>query len=102
MKFNKVLPAFLLLSAMMTAAVSCGSDTTAQTDTPATDVADAATQAVTEAVTDDRAPLGLPEADFGGEALRILGYEMGVDCIHQYDFYYDEASAGERYQDSGN
>ena len=100
MNFKKTLPACLLLCAMMTAAVSCGGggDTTATT--PVTEAAGNDTAAVTEAVTDDRPALGLPEADFGGKPLRILGYELGVDCIHQYDFYYDEASAGDLVADA--
>ena len=100
MNFKKTLPACLLLCAMMTAAVSCGGggDTTATT--PVTEAAGNDTAAVTEAVTDDRPALGLPEADFGGKPLRILGYELGVDCIHQYDFYYDEASAGDLIADA--
>lgn len=100
MKIKKTLPAFLLLCAMMSAAVSCGSDGEAKTTTPVTDAAVQDTAAVTEAVVDDRAPLNLPEADFGGEALRILGYELEVDCIHQYDFYYDETMAGDLIADA--
>ena len=100
MNFKKTLPACLLLCAMMTAAVSCGGSGDTTTTTPVTEAAGNDTAAVTEAVTDDRPALGLPEADFGGKPLRILGYELGVDCIHQYDFYYDEASAGDLIADA--
>ena len=100
MNFKKTLPACLLLCAMMTAAVSCGGGGDTTTTTPVTEAAGNDTAAVTEAVTDDRPALGLPEADFGGKPLRILGYELGVDCIHQYDFYYDEASAGDLVADA--
>lgn len=100
MNFKKTLPACLLLCAMMTAAVSCGGGGDTTTTTPVTEAAGNDTAAVTEAVTDDRPALGLPEADFGGKPLRILGYELGVDCIHQYDFYYDEASAGDLIADA--
>ena len=99
MKIKKTFPAFLLLCAMMAAAVSCGGgDSTADT----TAVTGNDTTAVTETSveTDDRPALDLPAADFGGEKLRILGYEMGVDCIHQYDFYYDETLAGELINDA--
>ena len=100
MNFKKTLPACLLLCAMMTAAVSCGGGGDTTTTTPVTEAAGNDTAAVTEAVTDDRPALDLPEADFGGKPLRILGYELGVDCIHQYDFYYDEASAGDLVADA--
>ena len=100
MNFKKTLPACLLLCAMMTAAVSCGGGGDTTTTTPVTEAAGSDTAAVTEAVTDDRPALGLPETDFGGKPLRILGYELGVDCIHQYDFYYDEASAGDLIADA--
>ncbi len=100
MNFKKTLPACLLLCAMMTAAVSCGGGDDTTTTTPVTEAAGNDTAAVTEAVTDDRPALDLPAADFGGAPLRILGYEIGVDCIHQYDFYYDEASAGDLIADA--
>ncbi|MBR5870636.1 MAG: hypothetical protein IKZ09_06330 [Clostridia bacterium] len=98
---KKTLSVCLLLCAMMTAAVSCGSsDEKNQPTTPTTEAAGNETAAVTEAITDDRAPLNLPDADFGGDALRILGYELEVDCIHQYDFYYDETQAGDLIADA--
>ena len=100
MNFKRILPAFLLLCTVMGTAASCGGNGgTTVTETSA-DTAAADTAAVTEAVTDDRPALDLPEADFGGDALRILGYELGVDCIHQYDFYYDESMAGELINDA--
>ncbi|MBQ8576772.1 MAG: hypothetical protein IJ449_02220 [Clostridia bacterium] len=92
----------LLLCALAAAAVSCGSGdgTTISTDTAPTSGDAAETAAETTVSTDDRPALNLPEKDFNGESLRILGYETGVDCIKQYDFYYDEASAGELVNDA--
>ena len=101
MNFKRILPAFLLLCTVMGTAASCGGDSGTQpAETTAAVGGDDTTAAVTEAVTDDRPALDLPDADFGGEKLRILGYELGVDCIHQYDFYYDEAMAGELVNDA--
>ncbi len=100
MNFKRILPAFLLLCTVMGTAASCGGDSGTQPAETTAAVGGDVTEAVTEAVTDDRAPLNLPEADFGGEALRILGYELEVDCIHQYDFYYDESMAGELINDA--
>ena len=101
MNFKRILPAFLLLCTVMGTAASCGGDGGTQpAETTAAVGGEDTAAIVTEAVTDDRPALDLPEADFGGEKLRILGYELGVDCIHQYDFYYDEASAGDLIADA--
>ena len=100
MKKTNTLAASLLLCAALLASVSCGSDSGTQPAETTAAVGGDVTAAVTEAVTDDRAPLNLPDADFGGEALRILGYELEVDCIHQYDFYYDETMAGDLVADA--
>ncbi len=89
----------LALCVLASVAVSCGGGDTGAADTtaPAVQDTDAATEAET---TSDRPALDLPAADFGGEALRILGYEVGVQCIKQPDFLYDEESAGELINDA--
>ncbi len=90
----------LALCVLASVAVSCGSDNSGTAETTAA-VGGTDTAAVTEGETaSDRPALDLPPMDFGGEALRILGYEVGVDCIKQPDFFYDEASAGELINDA--
>ncbi|MBP3917920.1 MAG: hypothetical protein J6I50_01960 [Clostridia bacterium] len=101
MKRNSTLAAILLLCAIAGTVASCGSnDAETKDSTPVTQNNDNAVDTETAAETDDRPPLNLPETDFGGAELRILGYEKGVDCIKQYDFYYDEASSGELINDA--
>jgi len=92
--------ASVLLCAALASAVSCGSADSGVQTSDTTGANDTVTAADTEAVSDDRPALNLPDANYNGETLRILGYELGVDCIHQYDFYYDEASAGELVNDA--
>lgn len=97
-KNKAVLSAILLLCVIAPTAMSCGSgDNKAGNET---DAAQTQTEAVTE--TDepsDRPALNLPDADYNGEALRILEYDI-VDCVHHYDFYYDDKSAGELINDA--
>lgn len=91
----------LALCVLAAVAVSCGGGDSAGTADTTAAVGGTDTAAVTEGDTaSDRPALDLPAADFGGEALRILGYEVGVDCIKQPDFLYDEESAGELINDA--
>ena len=99
MNFRRILPAFLLLCTVMGTAASCGGDSTQPAETTAAVVGGDVTGAVTEAVTDDRAPLNLPEADFGGESLRFLEYDFNT-FVRYHDFAYAEDSAGELVNDA--
>ncbi|MBQ7983017.1 MAG: hypothetical protein IJ302_05580, partial [Clostridia bacterium] len=99
MMIRKTLPALLLLASMLTAA-SCGSDGASAAESA--DTAGTGTQAVTETAADtadDRAPLALGEADFGGAELRLLEYDYNT-FVRYHDFAYSEESAGELVNDA--
>ncbi|MCQ2433250.1 MAG: hypothetical protein MJ175_11660 [Clostridia bacterium] len=98
---RRFIPA-LLLSAILLASVSCGAS--ADTEKPK-DTAPVTAPSVTEAVTetaapeDDRPPLDLPDANYGGYEFRVLEFDLN-NFVKYYDFDWSTDNAGELINDA--